>query len=276
MSLGCLRGVGAAKTQSPDPAGVGVEHLELDAGRMDDQLATDRHAARQRDDQTPEGVDVLPFLVAESAAEPLLQHLNGGAGVGVDGSVGSEHQIGFRIAIVFVLDFADDLLDHVLDGEQSVDAAEFVDHQGHVRSFRPHLEQQLQNLHRRRDEQDTPQYLRQPERRVLPPPREHVLDVDHADGVVESLPVNRQTRMPFLGHHLDDLGQRRPAFDSDDIGTGNHHVFRRPVAQIEDVGQQVAFVVVEGDLGLVAFPHQFVEGVAGRYFAVARPGKIAP
>ena len=99
--------------------------------------------------------------------------------------------------------------------------------------------------------------------------------MDHADGVVQSLPIHRQTGVPFLGHHLDDFGQGHPTFDGDDIGTGNHYVFRRPVSQIEDVGQQVAFVVVEGDLGLVTFPHQFVEGIASRSFAVARPGKNA-
>ncbi len=275
MSLGRLRDVGATKSQSPDPARVSLEDLELDARRVGNQLAADRHAARQRYDQTTERIDVLQFLIGERAAELFLQHLDGGSGVGVDCSVGPEHEVGFRVVVVFVLDFADDLLDHVLDGKQSVDAAEFVDHQGHVRSFGPHLEQQLQNFHRRRDEQDTPQYLRQPELRVLSPPREHVLDVDHADGVVQSLPIHRQTGVPFLGHHLDDFGQGHPTFDGDDIGTGNHYVFRRPVSQIEDVGQQVAFVVVEGDLGLVTFPHQFVERIASRSFAVARPGKIA-
>jgi hypothetical protein len=53
---------------------------------------------------------------------------------------------------------------------------------------------------------------------------EHVLDVDHADRVVEGLAIDRHPRM--LG--LDELGdqglERGGDLDGDDVGPRRHHV----------------------------------------------------
>ena len=47
------------------------------------------------------------------------------------------------LAVVLVLDLADDLLDHVLHGDQAGGAAVLVDHDGHVPLGDLHLVQQL-------------------------------------------------------------------------------------------------------------------------------------
>ena len=50
--------------------------------------------------------------------------------------------------VVLVLDVADDHLDQVLDRDQAVGAAVFVDHQRHVDAGRLHLHQQIDGRHR--------------------------------------------------------------------------------------------------------------------------------
>ena len=52
--------------------------------------------------------------------------------------------------VVLVLDVADDRLDHVLDRNEPVGAAVFVDHQRHMGARRLHAEQEIERGHRRR------------------------------------------------------------------------------------------------------------------------------
>ena len=49
------------------------------------------------------------------------------------------------IVVVFVFDFADDLFHHILNGDQTVDAAVFVHDQSHVRALHAHFEQQVEH-----------------------------------------------------------------------------------------------------------------------------------
>ena len=54
---------------------------------------------------------------------------------------------------MLVLDVADDLLDHVLDRDQALGAAELVDDDGEVDALGAHPGEQLDHAHRFRDEQ---------------------------------------------------------------------------------------------------------------------------
>ena len=85
----------------------------------------------------------------------------GDAGVGDDAAVGPLDQVRRLVDVVLVLDLADDLLDHVLDGDEPVDAAELVDDQRHVDARQAHLHQQVEDRHRRRDEQHLAQHRRE-------------------------------------------------------------------------------------------------------------------
>ena len=67
--------------------------------------------------------------------------------------------------VVLVLDVADDDLDDVLDRDQAVGAAIFVDHQGQVRARRLHLDEQVDRRHRGRHEQHRAQDLGAGQRR---------------------------------------------------------------------------------------------------------------
>ena len=57
------------------------------------------------------------------------------------------------LVVMLVLDLADDLLDHVLDRDQPLGAAEFVDDDGEVDALGAHPREQVEHAHRFRDEQ---------------------------------------------------------------------------------------------------------------------------
>ena len=57
------------------------------------------------------------------------------------------------VQIVFVVDLAHDLFDQILDGDEPVGAAIFVDHKRQMQAGGAHLEQQIHRAHRRRREQ---------------------------------------------------------------------------------------------------------------------------
>ena len=67
---------------------------------------------------------------------------------------------GACFVVVFVLDIADDQFDDVLDRDDAVGAAIFVDHERQMNAGGLHLGQQVDRRHRRRHEQDRPHDLR--------------------------------------------------------------------------------------------------------------------
>src|SRR5437868_10189825 len=92
--------------------------------------ATDRHAPCEMDVEAAYRVDIgLALLFVQNGADPLFEFLDGGPGIGDEGSVGSGQKLRSLGDIVFVLDLADDLLDQILDCDEPVGAAEFVDHE---------------------------------------------------------------------------------------------------------------------------------------------------
>src|SRR3546814_2363105 len=77
----------------------------------------------------------------------------------------------------------------LLDRHQAVDAAEFVDNQGHVDARQAHLQQQIEHPHRWRHHQDAPHQVDQVEAAALLALArivQQVLDMDDADHLVRS------------------------------------------------------------------------------------------
>ena len=80
--------------------------------------------------------------------------LEAGARVGDEGAVRLAHDRRHCVLVVLVGDLADDLLDDVLDRDEAVGAAIFVDHQRQMDARRLHARQQIDRPHRGRHEQD--------------------------------------------------------------------------------------------------------------------------
>ena len=102
----------------------------------------------------------------------------------------------------------------VLDRDQAVDAAELVDHERHVNARLSHLKQQVEHAHRRGHEQHPAQQGFELEALGFARARQHVLDVNEADHVVQGAAIHRQARMPGLAHGLQQLLQAGAHLDA--------------------------------------------------------------
>ena len=165
---------------------------------------------------------------------------------------------------MLVLDVADDLLHHVLDGDQPVDAAILIDDQRHVHARKPHLQQQVEHAHAGCDEQHGPRNFGQRHLPALVLDRrgEHILDVDHADDLVERTAIHRQAGMRLLRHQVQDLVQWRHAFDGDDVGTRHHDIVHRDGADRENALDQLPFPRLDRLLAFFVLLDQLFERLA--------------
>ena len=202
----------------------------------------------------PARLETSPPSVSTSSWSPsgrsrapsmLLEHLDRGARVGDQAAVGALDEARAVGHIMLVLDLADDLLDHILDRDQPVDAAELVDHHRDMGARLAHLHEQVEDRHRRRDEQHLAQHRRRLRLAALGDRAEHILDMDEADHVIERLAIDRNARMTLLDHAFDDLGKRRLDIERDDIDARHHHIGGRLVMHFEDIADQHPLVAAQ-------------------------------
>ena len=81
---------------------------------------------------SPPSVSTSPSHRPEPRVHRLGDVVELGARVGVPDALVKQGQQAGQLLVMLVLDLADDLLDHVLDGQQALGAAELVDDDGEV------------------------------------------------------------------------------------------------------------------------------------------------
>src|SRR5690625_642415 len=156
-----------------DLARIGIDHLEFMAIFVLDDLAPRRHMVGQLEDEPAKRVDLLlPTIGQKMDALGLLEFADIGTSVDEIDTLGFANPGFGYVDIVFILDIADDLSDQILDGDEAIDTAEFVDHQRHVDALSLHLLQKSGNGHGRRYETGRADQLRQAEFAVLGPKAE--------------------------------------------------------------------------------------------------------
>ncbi len=132
LTFGCLRGRlvlmrVAAHQQHVDLACIATQNLEYEIVDAD-LFATMRDAAETMRNQSAYRVD---FIVAVVSAEDFVELLDFGKRTHAMTSIGGREDIAFLLVeIVFLLDVADNLLEHILDRDESGDAAVFIDDDG--------------------------------------------------------------------------------------------------------------------------------------------------
>ena len=114
---------------------------------MFQHLAGLGHAAGEHEGEAAQRVDIL-LDRAEPGVDRLGDVVELGAGVGLPAAVLERDQQALGLLVMLVLDLADDLLDHVLDGEQPLGAAELVDDDGEVDPPGAHPREQIEHAHR--------------------------------------------------------------------------------------------------------------------------------
>ena len=135
-------------------------------------------------------------------------------------------QVFFRILkIVLIRNFADDLFEHVLDGDEAGDTTILVHHNRHV----------LLRLQKRRQECGSPYRVRDQQWRVhhvshagvgpaLIRQAEQVADVRHAHHVIERAPVDRVAAVAGLLEHMGRFGRYHSFGERDDGGARSHQL----------------------------------------------------
>src|SRR5690606_17775150 len=119
-------------------AAVGVEHAEAEAVDLGDFVALGQ-VAEGAHHQARDGVELI---VGEGAVEELVEAVDGRQRLDQEVAAGQRPNVAVFLDVVFVLDVADDLLEHILDGHQARHAAVFVDDDGHVAVVGAELAQQ--------------------------------------------------------------------------------------------------------------------------------------
>ena len=187
---------------------------------------------------------------------------------------------------MLVLDFADDGFEQILDGEDAISAAIFVDDDGHVDALLLHLLQQIAHRRRGRHEQHLAHQVEfadlaaergghQLDRSFLggliqrlhfDNAAERVLDVDEAGNVIKIVIVDRNAGMADLAEARQQHAQCLGRLHRHDIGARHHDVVDALVAELEDilqdgalglgeVGRFGAAFALEGDFEVIAQRH---------------------
>ena len=133
---------GQAHPQAFEAARVGLDHLKHRAAGVLDHLATHRHPAKQHEDQTAQRVDLFLvdlIRVGQAQADLGLEFLQRGAGLR---DIDARRLLGPEMTLVdvmLILDLTHDLFDQILDRDQPVDPAIFIDHQRQMHALALHL-----------------------------------------------------------------------------------------------------------------------------------------
>jgi hypothetical protein len=234
------------------------------------------------------------FAVIEISAYVCYDGFVIGACVGDIRTVRLPNDGGALVFVVFVGDFADDLLDDVLHRYDAVGAAIFVDHKREMNAARLHAREQIHRTHGRRHEQNLTRDLGRGQRcgeidrleievcwqrllalgvllRVDRGARRHerdeVADVHHADGVIERIVVDDETRMAGTLEDAHKFTDRNVLLHIDDVGTRHHHVANPNFAQTQDVLEHAALFRREARLARRHFLEHVLEVRADRAVA---------
>ncbi len=137
----------------------------------------------------------------------------------------------FALGAVFVVDLANQFFQHVFHRHQALGAAEFVQHDRHLRPLLSETLQQFGDPQRLGYQQRGADQLPQFDRPAHVLPQEKVLGVDEADDVVQVAFVDRQPREAGHGHGADDLVGGRIDVQRVDFDARPHDLAHRAVAQ---------------------------------------------
>jgi len=130
--------------------------------------------------------------------------------------------VGF-VEVVFVLDVADDLFEHVFDGDQAGDAAVFIDDDGHVIARDAEFAEQHVEALRFGDEDGRTQPVAQVEF-GFNLDAQQVLGEQHAEHLVSIAIDHRKARVGGFDDDGNDFAQRVVDVDDIHLGPGNHHI----------------------------------------------------
>ncbi len=153
------------------------------------------------------------------------------------------------VGVVLVVDVTNDLLDQVLDGNEAVGTAIFVDHQRQMIVRGLHTQQQIARRHRWWRHQQIAFDCR--DRNIRPDERSVRTELDQRDGVfdmnntqriVQRFAIDGNTRMLRLAKAHDEVAQAGLFFHRNDVGARHHHIAHPQFAEAQQVCEHHALL----------------------------------
>ena len=135
-------------------------------------------------------------------------------------------------------DVADHLLEEILERDEAGRPAVLVHDDRHLRAVPPHRRHQAVEGHRLRNEWQLADLLLR-QARTGRQEAHQVLDVDHAEDVVDALVVDRVARVRLLAQEFPDLAGVGPERDADDLHPRDHHLRGGEFAKVEQLAQHL-------------------------------------
>src|SRR5690554_673733 len=149
-------------------------------------------------------------------------------------------------------DLAHDLFKEILDGDNARRAAVLIDHDADLLLFTPH---QTEHVVEARSLGEIGQLTDDlvGERTLFEKDIEEIPDENETDDVIDALFVNWITRMALSSKDGAELLGRCSPFDRDDLHARRHHLRGREIAEIKELGEDLARIFVELPLGDALF-----------------------
>ena len=149
--------------------------------------------------------DRIQIIGAQVDVKQIVDPVNGYLAVGNNAVRLRLGQLAFFILVEFVADFADDLLENILDRDHPRGAAVFIDQDGHMRAFLLHFPKQFLDRYRFGYRHGRMNQLGQVDVGIVIKLQKELLGVHHADDLVLVTAYNRKTGVLLA---LDDLQVR--------------------------------------------------------------------
>ena len=158
-------------------------------------------------------------------------HVHPGVNQPVPRVAGDDLLVRFAVQPMLVVDLAHQFFQHVFQRDHPRRAAEFIQHDGHLRAALAKGLQQPVDGHRGRHQQRRPHHLPQVHGAIQVVLQQEVLDVDEADHVVHVALVDGQAGEAGHGHGADDFFRRGVDVQGVDFDPRTHDFPHRAIPQ---------------------------------------------
>ena len=237
---------------------------------MADRFARLENAPGDEEGESAQRVDLV-LGRGQSRIDCFREILKLDPRIGFPDAVVEQQQQAVGGLVMFVLDVADDFLDHILDRDKAFGSAEFVDDDGEVDLAATHPREQFEHAHRFGHEQwGADQAGDGAVASGIEIGDEHVLDVDHADDRIETIFEHGKAAVARLGEGADEIVEADRGRHRDNVAAGDRDFAGGAVAEVEQVAQHLAFVRAE-----VTADRFFALGVVDRFLDLVAQRRLA-
>ncbi len=232
---------------------VRAHHGEAEPAELD-RLAFLGQVPQSVHDQAADGVELL---VREVAAEVGVEIFDGRAGLGTELVLAAPKDARAFVVVVLVVDLADDLLEHVLDGHEPGGTAVLVDDDRHVIAARTKfLQQDIESLALGHEDSGTQQITDvEGASAVVSTEGEQVFGEQDADHLALVVAGHGETRMCRFDRDLEDLLERVVAPEIHHLGTRNHDVAHAQIGDLQHAFDHAQGIRIEQLALLRIFEH---------------------